>query len=130
MYTTHKKGVLGELEYALHLVKKGYTVLQPINPNSSYDLVVEKAGKFQRLQIKYITPSHGRLRIELDRPKRTTASYKDRGIDAFGIYNPLQQKFYLVPLSHISSNIEFWIRVDHPKNSQSKHIHLAETFEI
>ena len=130
MYSTHKKGILGELEFSLHLIKKGYTVLQPINPNSSYDLVIEKGGKFQRIQVKHLTPRHGLLRVELDRPKRNTASYRDRDIDAFGVFNPTDKKYYLVPMADITSKTDFWLRLDKPKNAQVKQVHLASLFEI
>jgi hypothetical protein len=130
MYSTHKKGILGELEFALHLIKNGYTVLQPMNPNSSYDLVIEKDGNFQRIQVKYLTPRHGLLRVELERPKRSTASYRDRDVDAFGIYNPTQQKYYLIPMAIIASKTEFWLRLNRPKNEQVKNVHFAEKFEI
>jgi len=130
MYSTHKKGILGELEFALYLIKKGYTVLQPMNPNSSYDLVIEKDGNFLRIQVKYLTPRNGLLRIEMDRPKRNTASYRDRGIDAFGVYNPTNNKCYLIPMNKITSISEFWLRLDRPKNAQVKHVHLAKDFEI
>ena len=105
-------------------------MLQPLNPNSSYDLVIEKHGVFQRIQVKYLTPTLGRLRIELERPKRDTLSYREREVDAFGVYNPIHHKFYLIPISEISSKTDFWLRIDKPKNSQVKQIHLASTFEI
>jgi hypothetical protein len=130
MYPTHRKGLLGELEFILHFIKKGYTVLTPVNPNSSYDMVIEKDGKFQRIQIKYCTPTHGVLRVELERPKRTTLPYKDRGVDAIGVYEATHEKFYLIPIEKAVTKSEFWLRVEDTKNSQKKHIHLASDFEI
>lgn len=130
MNDAHNKGVLGELAFTYHLIEKGYTVLSPINPNSSYDLVIEKDGTFTRIQVKYRTPVNGILRIELDRPMRKTKKYLDRDVDAMGLYNPSSQKFYLIPLNIIKSHDEFWLRVDHPKGQISKVMHLAENFEI
>lgn len=130
MYSSHKKGIVGELEFALHLIKQGYVVLQPINPNSSYDLVIEKEKVFRRIQVKYLTPKNGILRIELERPKRNTASYRVREVDAFGVYDPTHNKFYLIPINRITSKSDFWLRVEAPKNAQIKHVHLAAEFEI
>ena len=130
MFTSHKKGIIGELEYALHLIKSGYVVLQTINPNSSYDLVIEKEKVFQRIQVKYLTPKNGILRIELEKPKRKTASYRVRDVDAFGVYDPTHHKFYLIPIDKITSKSDFWLRVEKPKNAQTKNVHLAEEFEI
>ncbi len=130
MYTTHQKGLLGELEFSLHFIKKGYTVLTPINPNSSYDLVIEKDGKFQRIQIKYCSPTHGVLRVELDRPKRKTLPYRQREVDALGAYDAKHSKFYLIPIEKTLKKSEFRLRVEEAKNHQTKLIHQASDFEI
>lgn len=130
MYSTHSKGIIGEIAFSLHLIQKGYTVLTPINHNSSYDLVVEKDGIFTRIQVKYRVPVNGILRIELYRPLRPSLKYFNRDVDAMGIYNPLNNKFYLVPLKVIKTNREFWIRVDAPKSRKSKAMHFANEFEI
>ena len=130
MFQTHDKGILGELAFTYHLIEKGYTVLSPINPNSSYDLVIEKNGVFTRIQIKYRSPVNGVLRIELSRPMRKTKAYIERDVDSIGIYNPVSKRFYLVPLNVVKNKDEFWIRVDKAKNNNSKAIHLAEEFEI
>lgn len=130
MSDTHYKGVIGELEISSHLIKKGYTVLTPLNPNSCYDLVIEKDSKFSRIQVKYCTPKKGVLRIELDRKQRKTKSYKERGVDAMAAYDPEHHKFYLVPMNLIESKKEIWLRVEKTKNSQSKGVHLGEEYEI
>jgi len=130
MHSTHQKGLLGELEFALHLIHKGYSVLQPLNPNSSYDLVFDNDGVFCRIQVKYLTLRNGMLRVELDRPKRHTPSYKDRDIDAIGVFESTQHKFYLIPIEKIPNISDFWLRVTKPKNAQIKHIHYANEFEI
>lgn len=130
MYSTHQKGLYGELAFTLRLIELGYSVLQPINPNSSYDLVTEKDGIFQRIQVKYLSSRHNVLRIELERPKRRTASYRDRDIDAIGIFESTEKKFFLIPIRSIQTKTDFWLRLDRPKNNQSKGIHFAKEFEI
>ena len=130
MYSTHQKGLLGELEFTLHFVKQGYTVLSPMNPNSSYDLVIEKGGKFTRIQIKYCTLTHGVLRVELERPNRNILPYNKREVDAIGAFEAKHHKFYLIPLDKTSTKSEFRLRVEKAKNSQKKHIHWASDFEI
>ncbi|HWA51576.1 MAG TPA: group I intron-associated PD-(D/E)XK endonuclease [Patescibacteria group bacterium] len=130
MYSTHYKGILGELAFTYHLIEKGFTVLNPINHNSSYDLVIEKNGKFIRIQVKYRVPVKGVLRVELYRPKKPNFQYFNREVDAMGLYNPLSNKFYLIPLHIIKTTREFWIRVDKPKGKKTKSMHFAEEFEI
>ena len=103
MHSTHDKGILGELAFTYRLIEIGFTVLSPINPNSSYDLVIEKGGIFTRIQVKYRTPINGILRVELDRPMRKTMKYSARGVDAMGLYNPNSKKSYLIPLDGITN---------------------------
>jgi len=124
------KGMLGELEFTAHFLRKGYTVLTPVNPNSSYDLVIEKDGLFQRIQIKYCTPRNGIMRVELDRPMRKTLPYKDREVDAMGVYDAVNGKFYLIPVESLTNKTEFWLRTEKPKNSQIRNINSAEKFKF
>ena len=130
MFTSHEKGVLGELAFTIHLIQRGYTILNPLNPNSSYDLVAEKNGNFMRIQVKYCTPRNGRIRVELERPKRKTKNYRDRNVDAMGAYDSQSEKCYLIPISQINEKSEIWLRVDNPKNSQQKKINYASKYEI
>ncbi|PIY69075.1 hypothetical protein COY90_02600 [Candidatus Roizmanbacteria bacterium CG_4_10_14_0_8_um_filter_39_9] len=130
MHSTHIKGLIGELEFTSRLLKLGYTVYKPINSNSSCDLVIEKNTIFQRIQIKYLTPKKGMLRVELDRPKKRQNKYQYRGVDAMGIYDATHQSFYLIPLANVSNKSELWIRIEKPKNNQIKDIHLAKDYAI
>ncbi len=130
MHSTHQKGVVGELEFSLHLMKKGFSVLTPIDPNSSYDLVIEKDNIFTRIQVKYCTPKNGVLRVELDRKKRTTKPYREREVDAMAAYDSVHHKFYLIPIKDIKSIGEIWLRVENSKSVQKKNMNLAEKFEI
>ena len=130
MYKTHTKGILGELAFTYRLIEKGFTVLTPTNQNSSYDLVAEKEGKFTRIQVKYRTPIKGILRVELYRPLKPDKLYFERDVDAMGLYDPLNHKFYLIPLDVIKTKSEFWIRINEPKGRKSKAMHFASEFEI
>ncbi len=130
MLTTHFKGLIGEFEFITHLLKKEINVLTPINPNSSYDLVIEKEGHFQRIQVKYCTPKEGVLVVRLDRPMRNTKSYQDRDIDMIGVYDSQNAKFYLIPIGEIRSKSRFYLRVEKAKSSQQKLINLASKYLV
>ena len=131
MHHTHFKGMVGELEFTLSLIHKGFTVLKPINQNSGYDLVIEKDSKFSRIQIKYCTPNkNGILRVELGRPMRKTKPYVEREVDAMGVYNSRDQKCYLIPINSTKNKREIWLRTEITKNGRMKHIHLASEFEL
>lgn len=130
MLTTHFKGLIGEFGFIVHLLKKGITILTPINPNSDYDLVIEKEGHFQRVQVKYCTPKAGVLVIHLDRPMRKTKYYRDREVDLIGVYDSQNDNFYLVPMTEIKSKRTFHLRIQKAKSSQQKLINLANKYLI
>ena len=130
MPSSHEKGIIGELTFTAHLLELGYSVLNPINPNSSYDIVLEKDGVFTRVQVKYCTPKNGRIRVELRRPKKEIKEYKYRGVDAMGVFDSTNKKFYLIPITEIKKKDEIWLRIAKPKNYQIKNINNAVEFEI
>lgn len=49
--TTQFKGKITELQVALALIQRGYMISQPLI-DARYDFVLEKNGKFYRLQVK------------------------------------------------------------------------------
>ena len=129
---THYKGLIGELEFTLHLLKIGWNVFSPIDQNSRTDLVAEKEGSFKKIQIKFCTPYKGCLRVDLEHPGRSTDPYSEKEVDEIGLFDPLHNKFYLVPLKDILPRKEIWLRVDSlAKNKkQEKNIHWAFKYEI
>ena len=122
------KGLMGELEFSLYLIKNGWNVYKPIDQNSRADLVIEKEGNFRRVQVKYCTPYKGCLRVEMDHPMRKTQSYSSDEIDDIGAFDPINKKLYLIPISDIVPRKQIWIRVDKTKNSQRKNINLGEKY--
>ncbi len=114
----------------MHLIRKGFTVLTPTNPPTVYDLVTEHDGKFSRIQVKYLTARHGILRVEVDKAVRQSLRSKGHAVDAIGVYEAEQQKFYLIPVDRITSRSEIWMRTTAPKNAQKKHVHTASDFRI
>lgn len=51
-YTTNQKGLITELEVALYFIKLGYSVSQPLNVDSKYDLIIDTNQHLLRVQIK------------------------------------------------------------------------------
>jgi len=129
---THFKGLLGELEFTLYLLRKGWNVFKPLDPNSRVDFIIEKDGKFKKIQVKYCTPYKGCLRIDLERPMRPTGLYLQEEIDEIGLFDPVNNKFYLVPLEDILPRKEMWLRIDElAKNKiQEKNINWAKKYQI
>lgn len=84
----HYSGQAAELYVASRFVALGYNVLWPLMTQSRYDLVVEKDGVFQRLQVKKATSSkagpHTYLQARLsNRKKDSVALYLDGEFELF-----------------------------------------------
>jgi len=85
-----------------------YNILQPLNPKSSYDLVVERDGNFKTIQVK--TTQNGR-KVSL---KKSMISYQ--GVRKFGVYKEGDYDYlcackfpyvYVVPFSKIEATTGF-----------------------
>ena len=48
-------GLTTELKCQLYLIEQGFNVLTPMGSHQKYDIVVEKSGKFTRIQVKHAT---------------------------------------------------------------------------
>lgn len=48
-------GLTTELKCQLYLIEQGFNVLIPMGNHQKYDIVVEKNGKFTRIQVKHAT---------------------------------------------------------------------------
>lgn len=105
-------------------------MLKPVNPPTVYDLVTERDGKFCRIQVKYLTARHGVLRVEVDKAVHQSKRTDIIAVDAIGVYEATEHKFYLIPVDSISSRSEIWLRTTTPKNAQRKHVHSAAEFGI
>lgn len=127
---THYKGLVGELKFALHLLENGWEVFQPIDQNSRADFVILKGGRFKKIQVKYCSPYKGCLRVELEHPKRKTGPYQNGEIDDIAVYNPSEDKFYLVPLRRFGSQKEVWFRVDKAKKDKGYKINWISSYEV
>ena len=51
---THLKGLIGEVEFSLSLINKGWNIFKPLDQNSRIDLIVEKKGILKKIQVKYL----------------------------------------------------------------------------
>ena len=48
-------GQITEMKCQLYLIENGFNVLTPLGNHQKYDIVIEKNGKFTRIQIKHCT---------------------------------------------------------------------------
>ena len=53
MTTTKAEGDLAELMVAADLTRQGYPVAFPYGEDCDYDLIVDRCGRLERIQVKY-----------------------------------------------------------------------------
>ena len=120
----------------LGLRERGYTLLLPFGENTRYDLVIEDAPFFARVQCKT-----GRLRsgavifrtcssyAHHPNPRNVRRHYHGE-VDYFGVFCPETVGVYLVPMEDLPSRTQANLRITPPRNSQERGIRYARDYEI
>jgi hypothetical protein len=135
MLATLTPSQIGDISEAIvraRFIEKGYVVLIPQNSALRYDIVVEKDGIFQRVQIKT-----GRL---LDgETVYFSASSKDAVtkadvhyhgcIELFAIYCPQNEQVYVMPVQDATSTT-CTLRLTPAKNNQRNGIRWAADYQF
>ena len=127
---TNIKGDIGELSIMREFLKLDYWCSNPFGDDCPYDLIVDnKSGELKKVQIKYVTPNKERtLRVPLF--SNTGVDYR-KTIDWIAVYDSESEKCYLLKLDTFDSDVAtLYLRLDKPKNNQSRGINLAEDYEL
>lgn len=113
-------------------LRAGKTVLMPFGDNQRYDLVLDEDGSFVRIQCKTGRIIDGAVEFA------TSSTYAHRGgqrrdyigqADRFAVYSPELDKVYIVPVVDVGRSAAR-LRLELPKNGQSKNIRLASDYEF
>ncbi|MCR4335534.1 MAG: group I intron-associated PD-(D/E)XK endonuclease [archaeon] len=119
----------GELRFAAEFVRKEWNVFLPYGEDGPIDLLLEKEGKFKRIQIKSTKPRRGVLFCRLKSSNNwQVKKYSKKEIDTFGIYDAENKQGYLLPIEKVDGMTEVTIRLEKTKNNQQKNIHYAKEF--
>ncbi len=128
----HKKtkGSIAELAVAGRLMEDGWHVLFPYGENMRYDLAAERDGGFLRIQVKYVTPKDGALKVNCRSSNNwSVLHYSARDIDMIAVYNPDTQRIYFVPVKKIRKSAMV-LRLAPTKNKQKANIRYADSFAL
>ena len=128
---TKNKGDLGVAKAHCDLVEKGYMVLFPTTEHAPFDLVAYDGIRFIRIQVKYRRAVNGSVQIRLenwwaDRNGSHGALIDKSQVDVFCVYCPDTDKCYYFKPENVKTY--FSIRIETPKNNQSKNINFADDF--
>jgi hypothetical protein len=127
---TWQKGNVSESMVTARLLESGYNVLIPVGSGHRYDIVIEKYSKFFRVQIKTGRVLNGVISFNTCSNNK---GYKRRSYhndaDYIGVYCQALNECYLVPVS-LTGRSQMTLRIDVPKNNQSKNIQYKDSFLI
>ena len=104
-------GDITELKCQVYLIENGWNVLTPIGNHQKYDLVIEKNGKFYKIQVKHAMPVEEtgflvRTKYEVrDCGKVRKMTYSAEDVDYF--MTEFNNKFYMFPVFG-TTETKFW----------------------
>lgn len=130
---TKNKGDLGVLKAQADLCAKGFLVCIPLSEHAPFDLVAYKDCVFKRIQVKARTIKQGKLNVRFEH------SYSDKhgvhtrkidmdSIDIYCVYCLNNDTCYYFSTMDFANNTLISLRVDAPKNNQSRHIRWANDY--
>jgi len=130
MRNTKRIGDVSTAKIAAALLAKGYTVLYPFGDNERYDLVIENHNGFERVQCKTgRRTKSGNISFNTKSVScngKTVKDYKGQ-IEYFGVYYPLDDSCYLIPLD-VTGTSETTLQLT--QSNMARSTRLASDFKI
>lgn len=125
---TAQRGDQAKANIIAALLGAGCSILLPFSEAARYDLVIEdEAGRFSRVQCKSGWIKGGVILFHA-RSTRDNRDYRGAA-EYFGVHCRETGKSYLVPVEAVG-RATGTLRLDPPRNNQSKLVRMADDFEI
>lgn len=131
---TTDKGDIAELAIAANLATRGYRVLVPFGVSGDYDLVIDRNGNFERIQVKYaslvdgVIPVRSRTHSNTSN-KQVTRCYTESDIDWLAIYEPISQECFYIHSDILGEGKSILhLRVERPKSNHPS-IRMAKDYQ-
>ena len=101
------KGDTAEMMVAADLVKRGYRIAFPYGEDSDYDLIVERGGRLERIQVKYTESRNNVVSVRCQSHSltngkiRRTKHYTAETIEWLAVYDRVTSCCYYVPAAEL-----------------------------
>lgn len=102
---TKELGNYAELRFSLRAYEKGFSILRPFSDSRPYDFVLEKNGRFTRIQVKSCNgplDERGRFPVSLGHGCTSKKVYTSEHCDAIAIYLKALDIFFIIPIQFIT----------------------------
>lgn len=119
---TKTKGSYGELFIMAQAVNRGYTVCVPYGDNQRYDLLFERNGTYNRVQVKYLLPTDGKIKFSMwtvthNKDVGDTRAYKrvrytSEEVDTYAVMNADTHVVYMIPVRDVEHQSTITLRTD------------------
>lgn len=99
-------GNYAELAFQLAAYEKGYSVLRPFSNGRPYDFVLERQGRFIRVQVKSCSApltEKGLFPVGVSHGSTIKKYYTDEHCDVIAIYLKSLNVFYLIPIQVVTT---------------------------
>lgn len=121
---TNDKGRISELRVASKYIELGYKVLQPLNKDGVYDLVIEKGGIFLKVQVKTLVDKGDyyvlkNQTVVQNKAQTITKFYKEGEIDLLVGIDLYTDDIIQVPFKDCTKGGMHFRKVP-PRNNQKK----------
>ncbi len=124
-------GDIGEAIVIAEAIKKGYTVSIPFGDNKKYDLIIERNGKLEKIQVKYHSGNGKFIIVDYRYNKGYKVKhYTKKDIDAIIVYDAYTEKCYYISSKYFAEGKRaINLRIIPTKNNQEKRVNWAKDFE-
>jgi hypothetical protein len=124
------KGTISEQFIIAHIMSLGFDVSVPVGDNLRYDLIVDDGKKLYRVQSRTGRSHNGCIVSGLSSSRLNTKSmykkfFTEIDIEFFALYH--EGSVYIVPI-HEANRTEITLRVEPPKNGQTKGVRWAKDY--
>jgi hypothetical protein len=115
-------------------VDHGFQVWLPWGTNQRYDMILEVRDRFLRVQCKTGRLRHGAVEFKAHSVRVNTKANFTRDyfgeIEYFAVYCAATSNVYIVPCDAATPKSVVALRIDPPRNGQSKRVRWAADYEI
>lgn len=129
---TKSQGDVAELKFAAYFASKGYFVSKPLTDNAPYDLIVDTGEQLLKVQVKSRTEVDGKIAVQLFTSMvNYKYMYTEKDFDIIGVYHQDTGRMALVKWDDFKNCGQlFLLRMNAPKNNQTKNIRLFTDYEV
>lgn len=130
MAETKQKGSVAEIAVLQEAVRRGYRVSIPYGEDGLYDLVVDRSGRLERVQCKYVQ-SDGRVLVVkcVSTNNWGTRRYTVADVEWLAVIDATTNRCYFIPSALIGSGRSvLHLRLDPARNGQERRVRYAADF--